>query len=95
MVPPVNHIVEEDAVKKVLNGKYRDFQKKWQNTKERLIENKFRRGLNFKAWKKDGKDSYSVKVAGDEGFRAHLRNQGGENWVVYNFGNHKELGHGG
>ena len=95
VVPPVNHIVEEDAVKKVLNGKYRDFQKKWQNTKERLIENKFRRGLHFKAWKKDGKDSYSVKVAGDEGFRAHLRNQGGGNWVVYNFGNHKELGHGG
>ena len=94
VLPPVNQIFDADAVKKLLNGKYRNFQKKWQATKERLISNKFRKGLNFKAWKKDGKDSYSVRVVGDEGFRAHLRHQGSGNWVVYNFGNHKKTGHG-
>jgi hypothetical protein len=94
-LPPVNQIFEGTEVKKVLNGKYRNFQKKWEHTKERLISNKFRSGLDFKAWKKDGKGSYSVKVVGDQGFRAHLKNQGNGNWLVYDFGNHKELGHGG
>ena len=92
VLPPVKLISDERPVTKVLKGKYRNLEKKWQNTKKKLIENRLSNGLNFKPWKIDGNNTYSVKI--DISFRAHLRHEGAGNWSTYILGNHKELGHG-
>ena len=92
-VPPsVKQITENDAVKKLISGKYKSLAKKWAVTKERLLEDRLRRGLNFKQWKPDGKTAYSVRI--DREYRAHLRHEGNGTWEAYILGNHKELGHG-
>jgi hypothetical protein len=92
VLPPVNSIVDAASVKKVLKGKYRNLEKKWQKTKNKLKKNRLGNGLNLKPWKKDGKDAYSVKI--DYGNRAHLRHMGHGDWMTYTLGNHKDLGHG-
>jgi hypothetical protein len=92
VLPLVSTITESEEVKKRLSGKYRNLETKWNSTKSKLRGERTLRGLNFKPWPKDGKGAYSVKI--DDGFRAHLRHQGQGNWLAYNLGSHKELGHG-
>ena len=94
VTPPVSCIVDSDEVLKRLNKKYQNLRDRWARTKEKLIENRLRGGLNFKPWTKDTtvKEAYSVKV--DDGFRAHLKHEGAGLWTAYIIGTHKELGHG-
>jgi hypothetical protein len=92
VLPPVSFIGESDEVHKRLSGRYRNLGVKWGGTKAKLLADRTLPGLNFKPWKKDGKDAYSVKI--DDGARAHLRHQGQGNWIAYTLGSHKELGHG-
>jgi hypothetical protein len=86
--------VDSDGVLKRLNKKYQNLKDRWVRTKEKLIENRLRSGLNYKPWPKDTtvKDAYSVKV--DDGFRAHLKHEGAGLWTAYIIGTHKELGYG-
>ena len=93
-LPPVLSIMESDSVIKKLKKQYRTYEKKWLNTKERLTENCYSHGLNFKPWRKNGKtvkDVFSVRV--DQGFRAHLRNLGQGSWEAFEIGTHTQLGH--
>jgi hypothetical protein len=92
VLPPVSSISESSEVLKRLSGKYRNLTSKWDGTKAKLLTERTLRGLNFKPWPKDGRDTYSVKV--DDGFRAHLRHEGQGRWIAYILGSHKELGHG-
>ena len=87
--PPVTRVIDNKEVQKKLSSKYRNLQEKWTQTKNKLIENRLLRGLNFKPW---GENSYSVRV--DDNFRVHLKNQGGGIWEAYEIGPHKKLGHG-
>lgn len=72
--PPVNNIIDDDAVPKNL-GKTEDHSlgDKWRTTKERLLKERFANGLNFKPWPPEA-PAWSVKV--DRAFRAHLRPEG-------------------
>ncbi len=92
ILPPVRTITEENRVKKLLSGKYRNLAKRWKNTKSKLREDRTRHSLNLKPWPNDGKNAYSVRI--NDGFRAHLRHQGSGSWVAYNIGPHEALGHG-
>lgn len=92
ILPPVASITESAEVQKRLSGPYRNLGNKWDRTKAKLFADRTLRGLNFKPWPKDGKDTYSVRI--DDGFRAHLRHQGQGSWLAYILGPHKELGHG-
>lgn len=91
-LPPVRAINDEDAVKKTCAGRYANYAKKWDKTKEKLLENPSLPGLAFKPWPKDGPDCCSVKI--DKGFRGHLRHLGSGHWSAYKIGPHKEMGHG-
>ncbi len=94
VLPPVMSIADGDEVLKRLTKKYQNLKERWEKTKEKLIENRLSHGLNFKPWPLDKsvKNAYSVRV--DDGFRAHLKPEGGGHWVAYDLGPHKELGHG-
>jgi hypothetical protein len=92
VVPPVTKISDGDKVIKVLERKRPELRNPWENTKRKMIQNRLINGLNFKPWPRDGKGAYSVKV--NEADRAHLMNQGNGNWLAYEIGSHKELGHG-
>jgi hypothetical protein len=88
----VKQIAETNEVRELLALKYSKYDKKWEATKRKLLANPLLRGLNFKPGSDDGPDAYSVRV--DEGFRAHLRNQGHGSWRAYNLGPHGKMGHG-
>lgn len=92
VLPPVVAIADGTEVIKRLSSRFANLRDRWEKTKEKLLENRLRHGLNFKPWPKDGRDCYSVKV--DEGNRAHLRHEGTGQWTAYIVGPHKELGHG-
>ncbi len=93
-LPPVISISDGDEVVKRLAKKYQNLKSRWEKTKEKLIENRLSLGLNFKPWPADKsvKNAYSVRVT--DGFRAHLKPDGGGHWTAYILGTHKELGHG-
>jgi hypothetical protein len=90
--PPVRRVDDADDVEKLLAGKLPHLREKWLRTKEKLLENRLLRGLNFKPWPMDGPAAYSVRV--DDNFRAHLKHQGGGVWIAYIIGPHTKLGHG-
>ncbi len=92
VVPPVFDVEDGKAVTKALQGRFRHLESRWSQTKAKLLENRLLHGLNFKPWRKDGPDSYSVKI--DDGFRAHLMHKESGRWIAYILGSHKELGHG-
>ena len=92
VLPPVSQIDDGADVVKVLGSRLIHLRAQWDKTKEKLLENRLLRGLNFKPWPKDGRDVYSVRV--DDNFRAHLKYQGGGSWNAYVLGPHKALGHG-
>jgi hypothetical protein len=89
--PPVLSIVDHRDVQKRLSGKYRSIAARWTSTKSKLLTERTRLGLNFKPWPKVGRDVYSVRI--DDGFRAHLRNEGHGNWLAIALGTHTEMGH--
>jgi hypothetical protein len=90
--PPVRYITDDESVIDLIKRKYRNIAVKWESTKGKLIEERTRRGLNFKPWPKDGRDCYSVRI--DHGYRAHLKHKGQGSWHAYILGTHEELGHG-
>lgn len=93
VLPPVVAVTDGEKVVKRLS-KNVTLKNRWESTKEKLIENRLRAGLNFKPWPKDKsvQDAYSVRI--DDGFRAHLKQEGEGYWTAYILGSHKELGHG-
>jgi len=65
---------------------------KWQKLKDQLLV-QIPKGADFKKWKKESKkDEYSVRLGQNN--RAHLKHQGNNNWLAFNVGTHKEMGHG-
>lgn len=92
VLPPVFTVTDDIEVTKRLSTRFKNLRDQWKRTKEKLIESRLLRGLNFKPWPNDGKDCYSVRV--DDNFRAHLKHLGNGNWNAYILGSHKELGHG-
>jgi hypothetical protein len=92
VLPPVSIVIDGDEVAKRLSSRLAHMKGQWERTKQKLIESRLLRGLNFKPWPNDGRDCYSVRV--DDNFRAHLRHEGGGRWIAYILGPHKELGHG-
>lgn len=94
VLPPVMAVNDGEEVVKRLSKRYASLKDRWERTKEKLIQNRLSHGLNFKPWPKDKsvQDAYSVRV--DDGFRAHLKPEGGGHWTAYILGPHKELGHG-
>jgi hypothetical protein len=92
VLPPVITVTDDAEVTKRLSMRFINLRDQWTRTKEKLIESRLLRGLNFKPWPNDGKACYSVRV--DDNFRAHLKHEGGGNWIAYIIGSHKELGHG-
>jgi len=91
-LPKVIEVVDGDQVLKALAKKRRNLQQPWENTKTKLLKDRFLPGLNFKRWEKGGPDCYSVRV--DEGNRAHLEHLTSGKWLAFEIGGHKELGHG-
>lgn len=89
---PINHIQESETLSKLLSKKLRHLRGDWEKTKSKLMADKTLPGLDFKQWKPDGKNSWSVRVS--DGNRAHLSHEGDGNWLAYALGGHKELGHG-
>lgn len=92
VLPPVFRITDDIEVTKRLSTRFKSLSNQWAKTKDKLIESRLLRGLNFKPWPNDGKDCYSVRI--DYNFRAHLKHLGSGNWNAYILGSHKELGHG-
>lgn len=92
VTPPVREVIDNADVLKDLSGRYFDYQTCWEQTKQKLVEDRHQRGLNFKPWPKGGKGVYSVKV--DYKFRAHLFHRGSGSWLAQEFGPHTKLGHG-
>jgi hypothetical protein len=90
--PPVTQIIDDTKVKELLESKFSQLATKWEATKQKLLQNRTLRGLNFKQWPKEGKGVYSVKI--DDGFRAHLRHQGQGCWLAFKLGPHTQMGHG-
>lgn len=71
----------------------RRIQKRWQESKRRLAISTSLSSLDFKQWKKDGSDYFSVRVDGNH--RAHLRrDREASRWFAEAIGDHKEMGHG-
>lgn len=71
----------------------RRLQELWQMTKRDLTRSTSLKSLDFKQWKKGGRDWYSVRVTGN--FRAHLRYDRAKSvWYAEEIGDHKAMGHG-
>jgi hypothetical protein len=71
----------------------RGLQQLWQMTKRDLARSTSLKSLDFKQWKKGGRDWYSVRVKGS--FRAHLRyDRDRSAWFAEAIGDHKTMGHG-
>ncbi|WP_232525769.1 MULTISPECIES: hypothetical protein [Mycobacterium] len=71
----------------------RRLQEPWLMTKRDLARSTSLKSLDFKQWKKGGKDCYSVRVKGS--FRAHVRyDRGKAVWFAEAIGDHKAMGHG-
>lgn len=71
----------------------RRLQELWQMTKRDLARSTSLKSLDFKQWKKGGRDWYSVRVTGN--FRAHLRYDRAKSvWFAEEIGDHKAMGHG-
>lgn len=92
VLPPVREIKDDDKITKMLAGRFIQLKKSWESTKSKLLTDSLLSGLDFKPWKKDGRDCCSVRI--DKNFRAHLRHIGNGSWLAYVLGSHKELGHG-
>lgn len=92
VLPPVREIRDDDKVTKLLSGRFVQLKDSWESTKNKLLSDSLLFGLNFKPWKKDGRDCCSVRI--NKNFRAHLRHIGNGSWLAYILGPHKELGHG-
>ena len=68
-------------------------QKRWKKSKEKLALSTSLNSLDFKQWKKEGADYFSVRVGGN--YRAHLRRSDlADKWFAEAIGNHKEMKHG-
>lgn len=90
--PPVTNIIDDEAVTKFLSkSKDHSLANKWQITKERLLKERFAKGLNFKPWRPED-PAWSVRV--DRALRAHLKPEGQGNWRAYKIGSHDAMGHG-
>lgn len=91
--PPVD-VIQDDPrlLKRLTKSKYRNLNKPWTETKQKLLRDRNLVGLDFKRCKPEGERAWSVKV--DDGNRAHLENLGNGNWLAYAIGGHKEMGHG-
>lgn len=64
----------------------------WKRTKQRLHE-AITPGTDFKPWPKAGPDVFSVRI--NDKIRAHLQyRRSANNWVAFEIGGHKKLGHG-
>jgi hypothetical protein len=92
ILPPVREIKDDDKITKLLSGRFIQLKDSWESTKSKLLSDSLLSGLDFKPWKKDGRDCCSVRI--NKNFRAHLRHIGNGSWLAYVLGSHKELGHG-
>ena len=92
ILPPVREIKDDDRITKLLSGRFMQLKESWESTKSKLLSDSLLSGLDFKPWKKDGRDCCSVRI--NRNFRAHLRHIGNGSWHAYVLGSHKELGHG-
>jgi len=71
----------------------RRLQKLWTIRKQDLARSTALKSLDFKQWKTEGSDVYSVRLDGN--YRAHLRyDRGRTTWYAEGIGNHKAMGHG-
>jgi hypothetical protein len=65
----------------------------WERTRQKLAHSVHVPGLDFKPWRKDRTDVFSVRV--DKNLRAHLRLVPNEKrWVAEKIGRHDVMGHG-
>jgi hypothetical protein len=68
-------------------------QKLWDARKSDLARSTALKKLDFKQWKQDGADVYSVRLDGN--FRAHVRyDRGRRIWLAEKVGDHKAMRHG-
>lgn len=67
----VTGIEETEKFRRALRKLDRPIQKRWEASKSDLARSTALKSLDFKQWKRDGADYYSVRVGGN--FRAHLR----------------------
>ena len=89
----VAEIQESQSFKRAIAKLDSGIQKAWRQTKVTLAQTTAGKGLDFKQWKPDGPDYYSVRV--NDNFRAHLRyDRGSSVWFAVRIGNHKDMGHG-
>ena len=65
---------------------------KWQATKQKLFNDRFGNGLDFKPWPNGGPHVYAARV--DLNNRVHLQHRGQGDWVATKLGSHSKLGHG-
>ncbi|WP_395307526.1 hypothetical protein V4U86_19180 [Mycobacterium sp. AMU20-3851] len=86
--------IEETAkFERSLSRLDRSIQKRWHESKNKLALSTSLSSLDFKQWKKDGTDFFSVRVGGN--YRAHLRRDREQSkWFAEAIGNHKEMRHG-
>jgi len=91
----INTIViyqQTDGFQKMLHHLGSDIHKKWEQTKEKLVQSTGRGGLDFKPWPARGKGWFSVRV--DRSVRAHLRQDSGSGqWYAEEIGRHDAMGH--
>ncbi|CAA0138215.1 Uncharacterised protein [Mycolicibacterium vanbaalenii] len=88
----VNDIEETDNFLRAFRKLDRSIQKRWSDSKSALSRSTALKSLDFKQWKKDGPDYYSVRVGGN--YRVHLRyDRDDSRWFAEAIGNHKTMGH--
>ena len=91
-VSRLSSITETDKFYRKLLTLAQPIQKAWNNTKRKLIV-AIPPGMDFKPWPKRGPGVYSVRV--NDNFRAHIQHRKHEgDWLAFEIGPHKELGHG-
>lgn len=84
---------ETDSFKRSYSKLDRKLQKIWGTRKNDLARSTALKSLDFKQWKKDGRDVYSVRLDGNH--RAHLRYDRDRTvWYAEQIGDHKAMGHG-
>lgn len=89
----VEHVEETAAFQRSLRKLDNRLRKTWESTKYDLARSTALKSLDFKQWKKGGRDVYSVRVGGN--YRAHLQyDRATTTWFAEEIGDHKEMGHG-
>jgi hypothetical protein len=87
----VPHITEGEQFQSQLRKLDPTLQRAWTRTKDRL-HHAITPGADFKKWPPGGHDCYSVRI--NDGYRAHLRRRGHDDWLAVAIGSHSQMGHG-